>query len=248
MRIDRNESIGHLAARCPEAVGLFEAWGIDYCCGGQQRIDEACAGIGVTVSELARELEAVQARVMSPQKSWLDAPIPDLLRFIVEEHHVYSRDELSLLERLSRKVFDAHGAHHPELALVSSLISELADEMLPHMEREEEVLFPYVEQLWRESEYGTAAPAPFFGHVGNPIKVMQEEHEAVGRAFARLRAASDEYDLPEEACASYALLFERLQRMEARTHEHIHLENNVLFPRSLHLEARRETRDAPAAR
>src|ERR1043166_4387160 len=223
-------TIGELAVAMPEAIPVLERLGIDYCCHGEQRVQSACSAAGITADEL---LQLIGTAEKAPEgRTWETEAIGGLIHYIVDTHHTYTRQALQTLQKLAEKVRNAHGANHPELLVVERLVAELAAELVPHMLKEEQVLFPFVEKL----EHGDA-PVPFFGTVQNPIRMMMLEHETAGEKLIELRSLTMDYALPEDACPSYKALFARLIELEADLHRHIHLENNILFPLALELEA-----------
>lgn len=226
----RERTVGELAVEMPLSIRIFEAWKIDYCCGGRTPLPDAVAGAGKTIDEFITALDA-QAEV--PIRDWSFDTLTTMATDIVSTYHAYTREELQTLEPLAQKVLGVHGDRRPELKGVLALIYALRDDMLPHMLKEEQILFPYVTQL----ESGTAT-TPFFGTVKNPVRKMMAEHDRVGELLAQLREVTAEYAPPESACFSYRELYRRLSDFEQRTHEHIHIENNLYFPRAIALEDR----------
>jgi len=161
-----------------------------------------------------------------------------MTRKIVTTYHVYTREELQALAPLANNVLSVHGESRPELVEVVVLVRDLTNDMLPHMLKEEQVLFPYVEQLEAAESEHRPAPTPFFGTVRNPVRMMMLEHDRVNELLARLRAVTADFTPPESACASYRELYRRLAEFELRTHEHVHVENDIFFPRAIDLEDR----------
>jgi regulator of cell morphogenesis and NO signaling len=230
--MQNTNSVADLATAIPRAIPVLERLGIDYCCRGKQSIEQACHRSGVTPQELLLLIDnEASAAAAAP-----DATLSELMRFIVDTHHVFTRDSLATLQRLSKKVRDVHGTNHPELVRVAVLVQELSNDLLPHMMKEEQVLFPYVAALEEAILVAGEPPVPFFGTVRNPIQMMMSEHEAVGEKVAEIRAASNNFELPGDACGSYRGLYDLLQELERDLHRHIHLENNILFPRSTAME------------
>ncbi|HET7433508.1 MAG TPA: iron-sulfur cluster repair di-iron protein [Thermoanaerobaculia bacterium] len=228
-------TVGQLAAEMPASIRVFEAWKIDYCCGGRTPLSDACAAAGKSVDDFAIELERA---AMSPDAAhdWPADTLGTMAQNIVSMYHQYTRAELQTIAPIAAKVLGVHGERRPELAEVAALVNDLTNDMLPHMLKEEQVLFPYVAQLETAVTSGAAAPTPFFGTVKNPVRMMMLEHDRVGDLLARLRVVTDNYTPPSSACFSYRELYRRLADLEARTHEHIHVENNIYFPRAVSLE------------
>jgi regulator of cell morphogenesis and NO signaling len=229
-------TVGELAVEMPNSIRVFEAWKIDYCCGGATPLRDACAAAGKRVEDFAAELTKTAAVPSVGNRDWAGDALPAMAANIVAIYHTYTREELQTLAPLADKVLSVHGERRPELAEVVSLLRELTSDMVPHMLKEEQVLFPYVEQLAEAAAGDRPAPAPFFGTVKNPVRMMMLEHDRVGELLASLRTVTGEFTPPESACFSYRELYRRLTELEQKTHEHVHLENNLYFPRAIALE------------
>jgi regulator of cell morphogenesis and NO signaling len=234
----QGRTVGELAAELPAAIRVFEAWDIDYCCGGKMPLAEACAHKGRSIEDFAAAIASAPDAAGGIDVDWSKQALAAIRAHIIDYYHRYTREELVTLKALAAKVHGVHGHRNAELAEVESLVDELGHDMLPHMLKEEQVLFPYVDQLEEAQAANRPAPTPFFGTVKNPIQMMMAEHDRVGELLARLRSVSSDYALPPTACFSYTQLYNRLQEFEAKTHEHIHIENNVYFPRAVELEER----------
>jgi len=234
----KERTVGELAVELPLSIRVFEAWKIDYCCGGSTPLADAVADAGKTIDEFTAALDAQATVPDNAARDWMSSDrLSDTLATmsadIMSMYHAYTRDELQTLEPLAQKVLGVHGDRRPELDDVLALVCALRDDMLPHMLKEEQILFPYVTQL----EQGNA-PTPFFGTVRNPVRKMMAEHDRVGELLAQLRNVTEDYTPPASACFSYRELYRRLSDFEQRTHEHIHIENNLYFPRAIALEDR----------
>lgn len=227
------QTIGQLAARRPEALRVLEQHGIDYCCGGARSVDEACRLAGADPQAVLTEVErAASASGGFGKDDWLSAPLTDLCNHIEQTHHQFLREQLPFLSDLFAKVIDVHGENHPELAETRDVFHGLRAELEPHMFKEEQILFPTV----RRMEAARAAVPMPFGSLQNPIQVMEDEHAGAGQALQRLRSLTGGYRAPQDACQAYSGLLEILERLETDLHEHIHKENNILFPRAVELE------------
>jgi regulator of cell morphogenesis and NO signaling len=232
----RERTVGELAVEMPNSIRVFEAWKIDYCCGGQTRLPDACAAVGKSVDAFIAALESMTDVPDATARNWSGDSLTTMATNIVAVYHQYTREELQTIEPLALKVLGVHGDRRLELADVVTLFAALRDDILPHMLKEEQVLFPYVTQMEEAAERHRAAPTPFFGTVKNPVRKMMAEHDRVGELLASLREVTSDYNPPESACFSYRELYRRLAELELRTHEHIHIENNLYFPRAVSLE------------
>ena len=229
-------TVGELAVEMPISIRVFEAWKIDYCCGGRTPLPEAVAAAGKTVEAFVAALDTLATIPDAASHDWKAESLSSMATKIVKTYHDYTREELQTVTPLAEKVLSVHGERRPELATVVSLIHELTGDMVPHMLKEEQVLFPYVEQMEEARDGQREAPTPFFGTVKNPVRMMMVEHDRVGELLAQLRSTTGGYRPPESACFSYRELYRRLTELELRTHEHIHIENNLYFPRAVELE------------
>jgi regulator of cell morphogenesis and NO signaling len=227
-------TVADLALAIPRSIPVLERLRIDYCCHGGQPIEQACRDAGVTADELLKLI--AQEPVGGEEQSWEGAPLTAVIRFIVETHHAYTRTTLGTLQTLATKVAQAHGQRHPELANVERLVHELTADLLPHMMKEEQILFPYVEEMEKAQIAGSEVAPPFFGTVRNPIRMMLAEHETVGEKLAEVRGETKDYAIPEDACTSFKAFYKLFVEFEQDIHRHIHIENNVLFPRVLTME------------
>ncbi len=241
MMIDSAETVGQLAVMIPGATQIFEQLQIDYCCKGNQTLLEACTTANIPIALVIVSLQqaeaAGQAAEAAPQ-SWQHATLTELIAHILETHHVYTRAELERLESLLAKVVSVHEKNHPELAALQKSFFVLKQDLLPHMYKEEQVLFPYLMEMEALIARQQSVPRPFFGSAQNPIRMMMLEHDAAGEALREMRALTQDYRLPADACPSYHNLYSGLAAFEADLHRHIHLENNLLFPRALAIESR----------
>lgn len=218
----------------PAAARIFETFSIDYCCGGGQTLAEACQSAKCSIEEVSRAIAKCDSP--APERDWRTAPLADLAQYIVDRHHSFTRAEISRLAGLISKVVSAHGKNHPELLRVQRIFEGLSEELLQHMDKEEGLLFPYIEALEESARLSRRPPEPVFGTVQNPVAAMIMEHEASGQALDTMREATRNYALPASACVSFEALYQALPAFATDLHQHIHLENNILFPRAIELE------------
>lgn len=232
-----SSTLAELVVLRPELASRLDAFGLDYCCGGDRPLSTAVDEAGLDLDVVVADLAATPA-VAADEPSWSGAA--ELVDWIESTHHAYLRRTLPWLTELAEKVRGVHGERHPELSEVAALVGALRADLEPHLLKEERVLFPMIRAL-----FGPGAGSPSDpDQLAAPIRVMRSEHEEVGALLARLRACADQYRAPDDGCASYDALYAGLADLEADTHRHVHLENNVLFPALLAAESAHERRDA----
>jgi regulator of cell morphogenesis and NO signaling len=212
------------------AAAVLERHGVDFCCGGTRSLGDAAREAGVGSDALRSEIERALAEPAEGPR-FNDWAIDFLAEFIVGNHHAYVRQALPRIQNQLQKIVDAHGANHPELRQIARRFANLAIDLAEHLEKEEAVLFPYVRRLAAAARVGGRAAAPL-DHASTPIAVMRLEHEAAGEAMHAIRDLSGGFAAPPDACPTYRACYEELTRFERDLHQHVHLENNILFPRS----------------
>jgi len=236
MTIATTMTVGEIAAEFPQATREFEKLGIDYCCGGKRTLDEACSQAGISVAEALERLQRSSVARAPGTENWQAQSLADLIDHINSTHHVFVREECPRIEALAAKVVGVHGQRHPELLQVQEIFSELSGELSVHLMKEEQILFPYVIRMEESALSGETVPPAMFGTVMNPVRMMMQEHDGAGDALRRLRAMTSDYSAPDDACVSFRTLYQALRDFEADLHQHIHLENNILFPRAVAME------------
>lgn len=231
------QTVRDIALENPAAVRVFEKFGIDYCCGGRVPLAEACAAKSLSIDEVLASLEAVDRLPVPGAKDWSKESLAGLASHIVETHHAYVKKELPRLYELAAKVVNRHGDIKPELSEIQSKLAELGEELTQHLAKEEVVLFPYISKFERYVAEGGAKPHGCFGSVANPIAMMTQEHDAAGNLMAEIRTLSQDYTPPASACPTFRAFYAGLHDFEHDLHQHVHLENNILFPRAIAMEA-----------
>lgn len=239
---EKDETLGEIAAKDLHKALIFKKYGLDFCCGGKKTVKQACAEKGLDVAAVEHELQQADKKVAAPPLPYNDWSLAFLADFIVATHHAYLRKTLPDIMAYANKVARVHGNHHPELIRVNELVEAINEELTPHMMKEEQILFPFIKELSNAKEKNHPASASHFGTVQNPIRMMEMEHETVGEVLAELRRVTNGYAMPPDACASYSLLYRMLPEFEDDLHTHIHLENNILFPKAVELEKELSTR------
>jgi regulator of cell morphogenesis and NO signaling len=235
--LDTTKTVREYALEIPSATRIFEKLGIDYCCGGGKSLADACNEAGIAVADVLSSLitDATSEGDFANEE-WHTTSQAELIKHIVEKHHAYTREELKRLDALLAKVCGVHGQNHPELFHIQDQFGKLRGELEPHMLKEESVLFPYIVRLEEPLAGNQTLPLPPFGTVRNPMRVMMAEHDAAGYILGRMREASSDYTVPADGCISYKTLYSALTALEVDLHQHIHLENNILFPRAVERE------------
>jgi len=240
--IARTRTVRDIALENSASIRVFEHFGIDYCCGGRKPLEDACAASQIEVDAVIAALEAAALQPAESNPDWSRLSLDALVAHIVTVHHGYVRAELPRLAFLGDKVVTRHGADRPEILAIRAALAHLDEELTSHLLKEEKVLFPYIAQFERSRTGGSSAPQACFCKVEDPIAMMVEEHDAAGSLLARMRELSGGFTPPEGACPTYRAFYDGLREFEADLHQHIHLENNVLFPRAIEMGGSRTTR------
>jgi len=227
MSIDPATSLGDLAIEDPRRTQIFADFGLDYCCNGHMSLAEAVAALKLDLADVATALNLPGPAPINTAQAREHST---LAHDIIDTHHAYMWQEMPRLQDLVDKVAAVHGQAHPGLGEVRDTYRAAIAALDPHMTMEERVVFPAISRM--EKTQTPASETSF----AQPIAQLRDEHEEVGRLFAKLRELTSGYEVPKDACASYTLMLQGLAHMERDLHEHIHKENNILFPRVLELE------------
>jgi regulator of cell morphogenesis and NO signaling len=238
MSIDIQRSVAEIALDRPQAAAVFEKLGIDYCCGGSKPLASACQAAGIDVNQVANLLEEASGKTGDEieTRNWSEQSLASLISYIVEKHHAYCGEEGLRLQPLLEKVVSRHGDRHPELAQVQEAFTSLRNELSMHLMKEEQMLFPYIIAFEEQATRQSAPPRAPFGTVQNPVRMMVDEHDDAGHLLKEIRGLTRSFTAPPDACTSFKALYQGLEAFEVDLHQHIHLENNILFPRAVALE------------
>jgi regulator of cell morphogenesis and NO signaling len=233
-------TVGQLVAKHPQTRKIFEKWGIDYCCGGRHDLKTAAAeksaNLEMLLTELNEAIETVSSN-QAPETDWTNASLAELADYIEARHHTFMKEQMPRLSAMLVKVKRAHGDKHGEmLTELEDVYLSLREEIESHLMKEEKILFPYIRQIEAHAAGKGPVPQAHCGSVTNPISQMEFEHDNAGNALKRMRELSNNYVVPPDGCSTFAALYEALAGMETDLHEHIHLENNILFPKAIELE------------
>lgn len=230
------QTVREIAQTQPSSIRVFERFGIEYCCGGRKPLAEACAAKDVNVDTVIAALEAACGNDHTQVKDWTKESLAGLTEHIVATHHSYCKRELPRLSGLAATVASVHGGSNPELAVIRAKLAQLAEELANHLAEEEVVVFPMIVKIERNEACDTVKPGESCTSIGNPLAQLIQEHDGAGVLLAEIRGLSRDFITPEYACATYHALFDGLRDFERDLHRHVHLENNILFPRAIALE------------
>ena len=231
-----DETLGEIAASDMRKAAIFQKYGLDFCCGGKRTLKEACEEKGLDQKEIEDEFLKAELSNDTPNLFYEQWDLSFLADYIVNTHHSYVRRTMPDIIAYSLKVATAHGDNHPELYAIRRLLQEVNTELTSHMIKEEKVLFPFIKALEASATTLGNGYHAGLGTIGNPINMMEMEHELAGNKMKEILSLSDNYRVPEDVCASYQLLYKMIAEFEKDLHTHIHLENNVLFPKAMKLE------------
>lgn len=236
MITDTKITIGEIVAEDFRTAAVFSKYGIDFCCKGHRTLEEVCQKKSVSVAELLDVLNQAAGGSNDKTADYASWPSDLLIDYIEKKHHRYVEEKTPVIRQFMAKLCSVHGDRHPELFRINELFMLSAGDLASHMKKEELILFPFIRQMVRAKEKGTSLEPAHFGTVENPIAMMKAEHEAEGGRFEEIATITEGYTPPSDACNTYKVTFAMLQEFEQDLHTHIHLENNILFPRAIALE------------
>lgn len=230
------KTVGEIVAENYKAADIFKKHGIDFCCGGNIGLSDLCEKKKLDFNQISHELEQLNQPIQE-ENDYNNWTLDRLIQHIVEHHHSYVLENIPIILQYADKVARVHGEYHPETVQVNELFRAVAQELMMHMQKEEQILFPFIQELVQAEKEGKSTPGAQFGTVQNPIRMMEHEHEDAGDIFKEISAYTNQYTPPEEACNTYRVLYAKLNEFEQDLHQHIHLENNILHPKAIALEA-----------
>lgn len=236
--IQSTNTVAEIVTNCPALSRIFEQEGIDYCCGGKKTLDTVCEKKGIDTQGLIAKLENYSPT--NRDENIVDATamsLTELADHIEQTHHTYLRNEFPRLDKMTKRVATVHGDKEPRLHQIRDAFSALSEELLNHLMKEEQILFPMIRQL----EASETTPDFHCGSLANPITQMESEHTQAGSALENFRELTDNYTPPDWACNTYRAMVDGLADLERDLHQHIHKENNVLFPRAIEMESEKSS-------
>ena len=236
MELEKNQIIGELVAKDYRAASVFKKYGIDFCCQGNRTINDACDTKEIDIDSVLNDLNNIGTANKSSGIDFQSWPLDLLADYIEKTHHRYVVDKSSEITPYLSKICDVHGSIHPELHEIKDLFQKVVENLAQHMKKEELLLFPFIRIMEKAKRSGELLQKPSFGNIKNPINEMEDEHLAEGDRFRNIEKLSNSYTPPEDACNTYRVTFAMLKEFEEDLHLHIHLENNILFPKAILME------------
>jgi regulator of cell morphogenesis and NO signaling len=229
-------TVRDIVAEDYRTASIFEKHSIDFCCHGNIGLEQACNNSGVELGLITEELARLSSTDKKKEEAFETWDLDRLADYIVQTHHRYVKEAIPLITAHIDKVAAKHGEHHPKAKNIQGWFRELSEELTRHMAKEELVLFPYIRALVKSHRDGTEVQKPHFGSIQNPIRIMESEHAVAGNHLQSIRSASNGFTVPSDGCATYSVTYKELEQFESDLHKHIHLENNILFPKAILLE------------
>ena len=234
------KEIGQFVAEDFRTAALFNKYKIDFCCRGNRTVAEVCAKNDIDSNLLLNELDAIMRSSTGQNIDYQSWPIDLLVDYIEKKHHRYVEEKTPVLRQFLDKLCKVHGVNHPELFKINDLFTASAGELASHMKKEELILFPFIKKMVKAKLSNGVLQAPAFGSVESPIAMMMHEHDNEGVRFREIAKLTADYTPPADACNTYKVTYAMLEEFEKDLHLHIHLENNILFPKAKALEAQLE--------
>ena len=233
--LTQEKTIGDFVAENFRTAEVFKKYNIDFCCKGGRTVEEACDNKKVSPQQIYQELEEIVNR-KSEDIDFNSWPLDLLADYVEKTHHKYVEEKSAMLIPYLNKLCKVHGERHPELFEINELFIGSAQDLAAHMKKEELILFPFIKQMVEAKKNGEPLPAPRFGTVENPVAMMKHEHEAEGERFVKIAELTNNYEFPDDACGTYQVTYKMLEDFQNDLHKHIHLENNILFPKAIAME------------
>lgn len=223
-----NKTIAEIVAQNFQTAAIFNKYGIDFCCGGKKSLKNVCDEKSLNITTLIDELNRVSTRTNNAENynAW---SLTFMIDYIVQVHHQYIYDSIPIIKQYADKVTSVHGHKHPELEIIRNLFYEVAHQLETHLPKEEQILFPFIKKAEANNDVHSAT----IGNIQNPIKMMEIEHEHVGDIFHKIASLTNHYKIPNDACNTYQVYFLKLEEFDNDLHKHVHLENNILFPKAI---------------
>ncbi|MBK8628573.1 MAG: iron-sulfur cluster repair di-iron protein [Saprospiraceae bacterium] len=236
MNINNHSVIGDIVAQNFKTAEVFRSYGVDFCCKGNRALDDLAKSENLDISKLIMELESMSATNGNTSIDFKSWPLDLLADYIEKTYHRYIEEKTPIINEYLTKICKVHGHRHPELHAIHEIFLSSTSDLFSHMQKEEKILFPYIRQMVADDRNKVVYRAPGFGSIKNPINMMMEEHLTEGDRYREISTLSNIYTPPADACNTYLVTYGMLNEFELKLHEHIHLENNILFPSAIKFE------------
>ncbi len=232
----RQLTLSQIVTKDYHAASVFEKYNMDFCCKGNRPLSEACSEKGLSLEKILSELQVENPVSNENENRFNEWELDFLTDYIINNHHKYVRNAIPVITAHAEKVASVHGKNHPETIEINKIFSVVYKDLIHHMMKEESIIFPYVKYLIKVKNNESKLEKPFFGTVQNPINMMEAEHTSAGDSLFQIRKFTDNYSIPADACTTYSAYYKELKEFEEDLHKHVHLENNILFPKVIELE------------
>lgn len=229
------KTVGEIVAEDYRAAEVFAKVGIDFCCGGQILLEDACRERGLGLASILQDIEAAKETPLDRGQNYAAWELPFLADYIINTHHAYLHENTAQIAAYARKIAEVHGSHHPEVIEVAAIFDKIAADMTGHLQEEEEVLFPAVKRIVAANKAGVAADSKDQEILKTSLQKLDQEHEEIGEATHAIRRLTSGYKIPADVCNTFVVTYRKLQEFEEDLHKHVHLENNILFPKAAQL-------------
>lgn len=225
----KDKTIGEFVAEDYRTAGVFERYGIDFCCGGQITLSSSCQQKALDPAKVLQEIEAAKSEPIQRSQNYAAWELPFLADYIVNTHHAYLNDEMGQIAGYARKIAEVHGGHHPEVIDIAAIFDQISTDMVGHLREEEDVFFPAIKRVAAAQKLGATPEAQDRATIKDSLQKLHREHEAIGDAVHRIRHLAKDYAIPKDVCNTFVVTYKKLHEFEDDLHKHVHLENNILF-------------------
>ncbi len=229
-------TVGELVANDYRTADVFRKYGIDFCCGGKKPLSKVCVEKGIDFQSVENDLKEIEKIKTLPSQNFNNWDIDFLADYIINTHHAYINNNLEIISQYLEKVAKVHGHAYTETVKIFELWKQVVNDLKSHMMKEEKILFPYIKQMMKIKKENSNFSSPGFGTVQNPVRIMEHEHDVVGDLVKEIQRLSNNFNQHEEACNTYRVSYAKLNEFAQDLFTHIHLENNILFPKAIALE------------
>jgi regulator of cell morphogenesis and NO signaling len=223
------QTVGEVVARDYRAADVFEKHGIDFCCGGQVSLAQACQEKGIELATLLKEIEELAQEAVDRSQNYGAWELPFLAEYIVNTHHAYLRENIDSIAAYTQKIAQVHGAGHPEVIKIARIFYKIAADLKQHLIEEEQQLFPAIRKIVELKKAGGAEEAGQLEALRSSLAALTHDHDEIGAAIHAIRALAEDYRVPPDVCNTFAVTYQKLKEFEDDLHKHVHLENNILF-------------------